>query len=55
MTTNVPLSASLHVLGLTGSRRISGLLDIGQPEQGDTVVVSTAAGSVGSFVGRSRL
>ena len=49
---DVPLSASLHVLGLTGLTAYFGLLDIGQPEQGDTVVVSTAAGSVGSFVGQ---
>ena len=48
----VPLSASLHVLGLTGMTAYFGLLDIGQPEEGNTVVVSTAAGSVGSFVGQ---
>ena len=48
----VPLSASLHVLGLTGFTAYFGLLDIGQPEEGNTVVVSTAAGSVGSFVGQ---
>jgi hypothetical protein len=48
----VPLSASLHVLGLTGLTAYFGLLDVGQPEQGNTVVVSTAAGSVGSFVGQ---
>lgn len=49
---DVPLSAALHVLGLTGLTAYFGLLDIGQPEAGDTVVVSTAAGSVGSFVGQ---
>jgi hypothetical protein len=49
---DLPLSASLHVLGLTGMTAYFGLLDIGQPEAGDTVVVSTAAGSVGSFVGQ---
>ncbi|HEY1932191.1 MAG TPA: NADP-dependent oxidoreductase [Acetobacteraceae bacterium] len=49
---DVPLSASLHVLGLTGLTAYFGLLDIGQPEEGNTVVVSTAAGSVGSFVGQ---
>lgn len=48
----LPLSAALHVLGLTGLTAYFGLLDIGQPEEGDTVVVSTAAGSVGSFVGQ---
>ena len=49
---DLPLSASLHVLGLTGLTAYFGLLDIGQPEESDTVVVSTAAGSVGSFVGQ---
>ncbi|HVC62810.1 MAG TPA: NADP-dependent oxidoreductase [Acetobacteraceae bacterium] len=49
---DLPLSAALHVLGLTGLTAYFGLLDIGQPEEGDTVVVSTAAGSVGSFVGQ---
>lgn len=49
---DVPLSAALHVLGLTGLTAYFGLLDIGAPEEGDTVVVSTAAGSVGSFVGQ---
>ena len=49
---DVPLSACLHVLGLTGLTAYFGLLDVGQPEEGDTVVVSTAAGSVGSFVGQ---
>lgn len=49
---DVPLSAALHVLGLTGLTAYFGLLDIGQPEAGNTVVVSTAAGSVGSFVGQ---
>ena len=49
---DVPLSAALHVLGLTGLTAYFGLLDVGQPEEGDTVVVSTAAGSVGSFVGQ---
>lgn len=49
---DVPLSASLHALGLTGLTAYFGLLDIGQPEEGNTVVVSTAAGSVGSFVGQ---
>lgn len=49
---DVPLSAALHVFGLTGLTAYFGLLDVGQPEEGDTVVVSTAAGSVGSFVGQ---
>jgi len=47
-----PLSASLGVLGLNGLTAYFGLLDIGTPRSGETVVVSTAAGSVGSAVGQ---
>lgn len=47
-----PLSASLGVLGLNGLTAYFGLLDIGGPKAGETVVVSTAAGSVGSAVGQ---
>ena len=47
-----PISTSLGVLGLTGLTAYFGLLDIGQPEIGETVVVSTAAGAVGSIVGQ---
>lgn len=47
-----PLSAYLSVLGLTGLTAYFGLLDIGQPKEGETVVVSGAAGSVGMFVGQ---
>lgn len=47
-----PVSAYLSVLGLTGLTAYFGLLDIGQPKQGETVVVSGAAGSVGMFVGQ---
>jgi NADPH-dependent curcumin reductase len=50
--TDLPLSLSLGVLGLNGRTAYFGLLDIGQPRPGDTVVVSTAAGSVGSAVGQ---
>src|SRR2546426_2859811 len=48
----LPLSTSLGVLGLNGVTAYFGLLDIGQPRPGDTVVVSTAAGAVGSAVGQ---
>ena len=48
----VPLSASLGVLGLNGVTAYFGLLEVGQPKKGETVVVSTAAGSVGSCVGQ---
>ena len=50
--TDLPLSASLGVLGLNGITAYFGLLEIGQPKAGETVVVSTAAGSVGSCVGQ---
>lgn len=50
--TDLPLSLSLGILGLNGVTAYFGLLDIGTPRPGDTVVVSTAAGSVGSAVGQ---
>ena len=46
------LSTALGVLGMTGLTAYFGLLDAGQPQAGDTVVVSTAAGAVGSCVGQ---
>ncbi len=49
---DLPLSLSLGILGLNGVTAYFGLLDIGQPRPGDTVVVSTAAGAVGSAVGQ---
>ena len=45
-------SLALGVLGLNGLTAYFGLLDVGAPKPGDTVVVSTAAGSVGSAVGQ---
>ena len=42
----------LSVLGITGLTAYFGLLEIGQPKAGDTVLVSGAAGSTGSFVGQ---
>jgi len=50
--TDLPLSLSLGVLGLNGVTAYFGLLDLGEPRPGDTVVVSTAAGAVGSAVGQ---
>ena len=47
-----PLSAFLGVLGHSALTAYFGLLDIGQPSAGETVLVSTAAGSVGSAVGQ---
>ncbi len=48
----LPLSTALGVLGLNGLTAYFGLLEVGEPRPGDTVVVSTAAGSVGSAVGQ---
>ena len=50
--TDLPLSLSLGVLGLNGVTAYFGLLRVGQPKPGDTVLVSTAAGAVGSCVGQ---
>ncbi|MCP5266334.1 MAG: NADP-dependent oxidoreductase [Burkholderiaceae bacterium] len=47
-----PLSAWLGVLGLNGLTAYFGLTDAGRPKAGETVVVSTAAGAVGSCVGQ---
>jgi NADPH-dependent curcumin reductase CurA len=50
--TDLPLSLSLGVLGLNGLTAYFGLLEGGAPKSGETVVVSTAAGAVGSAVGQ---
>jgi NADPH-dependent curcumin reductase CurA len=50
--TDLPISTSLGVLGLNGLTAYFGLQEIGQPKTGETVVVSTAAGAVGSCVGQ---
>lgn len=50
--TDLPLSLSLGVLGLNGVTAYFALLENGSPRPGDTVVVSTAAGAVGSAVGQ---
>jgi len=47
-----PVSASLGVLGMPGMTAYFGLLDICNPKPGDTVLVSGAAGAVGSLVGQ---
>jgi NADPH-dependent curcumin reductase CurA len=47
-----PLSAYLGVLGVTGLTAILGLSEIGLPKKGETMVVSGAAGAVGSVVGQ---
>jgi NADPH-dependent curcumin reductase CurA len=48
----IPLSAYLGVLGMPGVTAYIGLLDIGQPKAGETVVVSAASGAVGGVVGQ---
>ncbi|MCB1432782.1 MAG: NADP-dependent oxidoreductase [Alphaproteobacteria bacterium] len=50
--TDLPLSLSLGVLGLNGVTAYLGLTELGLPKPGNTVVVSTAAGAVGSAVGQ---
>ena len=47
-----PISAYLGVLGINGLSAYIGLLDACRPTPGETVVVSTAAGAVGSCVGQ---
>src|SRR5699024_9105291 len=45
-------SMALGVLGMPGFTAYMGLLDIGQPKAGETVVVAAASGAVGSIVGQ---
>ncbi len=47
-----PLPKWLNPLGMPGMTGYFGLLDVGQPRQGETVVVSGAAGAVGQMVGQ---
>lgn len=47
-----PLSYYLGVLGMPGLTAYFGLLDIGKPQKGETVVISGAAGAVGLVVGQ---
>jgi hypothetical protein len=51
-TRRAPPSAYLGVLGMPGITAWFGLLEIGQPKPGETVVVSAASGAVGSIVGQ---
>lgn len=48
----MPLTAFMSVLGGTGLTAYFGLTDIGKPKPGETLVVSAAAGAVGSVVGQ---
>jgi NADPH-dependent curcumin reductase CurA len=45
-------SLALGILGMPGFTAYMGLLDIGQPKEGETVVVAAASGAVGSLVGQ---
>ncbi|HAF77490.1 MAG TPA: NADP-dependent oxidoreductase [Maribacter sp.] len=47
-----PLSAFLGIVGMTGLTAYLGLHEIGKPKKGETLVVSGAAGAVGSVVGQ---
>lgn len=47
-----PLETYMSVLGMTGMTAYFGLLDVGEPKEGEVVVVSGAAGAVGSVVGQ---
>ncbi|MGH7113075.1 MAG: NADP-dependent oxidoreductase [Stellaceae bacterium] len=47
-----PLSTALGVLGMPGLTAYVGMSEIGQPKQGETVVVSAASGAVGAVVGQ---
>ena len=48
----VPLELAMSTLGLTGITAYFGLLEVGRPKAGETVVVSGAAGATGSVVGQ---
>ncbi len=47
-----PISTALGVLGMPGMTAYSGLLEIGKPKDGETLVVAAASGAVGSVVGQ---
>jgi NADPH-dependent curcumin reductase len=51
-TAEVPIETYLAVLGMTGMTAYFGLFDVGALREGETVVVSGAAGAVGSVVGQ---
>ena len=47
-----PVSTALGVLGMPGMTAYTGLTNIGQPKEGETLVVAAASGAVGSVVGQ---
>jgi NADPH-dependent curcumin reductase CurA len=51
-TKGLDLPLNLGLLGMTGETAYCGLINVGQPKKGQTIVVSAAAGAVGSVVGQ---
>ncbi len=49
---SAPPASLLGILGMTGCTAYFGMLEIGEPKEGETVVVSAAAGAVGSVAGQ---
>src|SRR4030095_9873741 len=47
-----PVSTALGILGMPGMTAYTGLVNIGQPKAGETLVVAAASGPVGSAVGQ---
>ena len=47
-----PISTALGILGMPGMTAYFGMLDLGQPKEGETAVISGAAGAVGALVGQ---
>ena len=49
---DLPLSLALGTLGMPGRTAYIGMMNIGNPKEGETLVVSAASGAVGSVVGQ---
>jgi len=49
---DIPLAGFLALIGIAGTTAYFGLTELGRPKPGDVLLVSTAAGSVGSLVGQ---
>ncbi|WP_310621135.1 NADP-dependent oxidoreductase [Flexibacterium corallicola] len=48
----VPMDAYMGILGLAGATAYYGLMEVGKPQEGQTICITGAAGSVGSLVGQ---